>query len=308
MRQGELEDWLVAKEVSMHAKKQMVWAWTKFCGWSAYLLVKPLKHSEINLVVLREVLNISFSLERFFFFLCLFFFFGVYTGGCKLLPTSLQWKYEGGCSSAVCHQSQRGSCGAWTAESYQSCSRCSPTASMLWTLFASLHAETNSAQMQGYLQHRLNLFYKYWQEMACLAAIFSREFWLCSSHPAVADFFAFRSKRWQGWRTCRVVVCVSASLWRWRQSFSFLFLYWRCFFVSCHSPPSPHFQEKGRTYCSTDGSHYGLQSFGSTFCISYRGGERAGLQLEVGCLNCWLTWKPRSLASAFVRSVVWDRG
>lgn len=42
--------------------------------------------------------------------------------------------------------------------------------------------------MQEYLQHRLNLFYKYWQEMACLAAIFSREFWLCSLHPTAADF------------------------------------------------------------------------------------------------------------------------
>lgn len=117
---------------------------------------------------------------------------------------------------------------------------------MLWSLFASLHAETNSAQMQGYLQHRLNLFYKYWHEMACLAAIFSREFWLCSSHPAVADFFAFRSKHWQGWHTCRVVVCVSASLWWWRQSFSFLFLYWRCFFCFLSSPFFPSFSGESK--------------------------------------------------------------
>lgn len=144
--------------------------------------------------------------------------------------------------------------------------------------------------------------------MACLAAIFSREFWLCSSHPAVVDFFAFRSKHWQGWHTCRVLVCVSASLWWCWQSFSLFFLYWWCFFVSRHSPSSPHFQEKARTYCSTDGNHYGLRSLSSMFCISYSTGMCAGLRLEDGFLNCWLTWKPCFLASAFVGSVVWDRG
>lgn len=130
-----------------------------------------------------------------------------------------------GCSSAVCPRSWRASCRAWTSESYQTGSSHSPAANMLRGLFASLHAETNSTQMQGYLQHRLNLFYKYWQEMCCLAAIFSGKFWLCSSHPAVLGFFAFRSKRWQGWHTCRVVVCASASLWRWQQPFfSFFFI------------------------------------------------------------------------------------
>lgn len=128
-----------------------------------------------------------------------------------------------GCSSALCPRLQRTSCRAWTAESYQGGSSHSPAASVLGGLFASLHAETNSTQMQGYLQHRLNLFYKYWQEMSCLAAIFSGKFWLCSSHPAVLGFSAFRSKPWQGWHTCRVVVFASASLWRWQQSFSFPF-------------------------------------------------------------------------------------
>lgn len=86
--------------------------------------------------------------------------------------------------------------------------------------------------------------------------------------------------------------------------FLFFFFIGGAFFVSCHPPSFPHFQEKARTYCSTDGNHYGLLSLGSTFCISYSGGERAGLWLEAGCLNCWLKWKPCSVASAFVRSVV----
>lgn len=75
------------------------------------------------------------------------------------------------------------------------------------------------------------------------------------------------------------------------------------FFVSCHSPYSPHFQEEARLYCSTGGNHYRLLSLSSTFCISYSRVGHAGLWLEVGCLNCWLTWELHSLASAFVGSV-----
>lgn len=136
--------------------------------------------------------------------------------------------------------------------------------------------------------------------MACLAAIFSREFWLCSLHPAVADFFAFRSKHWQGWHTCGVVVCVSASLWRWQQSLSFLLLYWRCVFLFLVIPLLPLIF---RTYHSTDGNRYGLFGLGSMFCISYSGGECAGLQLEAGCLNCWLTW-PRLLLGLWYETEV----
>lgn len=47
--QGELEDWLVPKEVSMYAKNKKGLSLTKFCA----VFVKPLKHSEDDLVVLR---------------------------------------------------------------------------------------------------------------------------------------------------------------------------------------------------------------------------------------------------------------
>lgn len=200
------------------------------------------------------------------FFLCLLLFRKLNTGDCKHYPPCCSGNSRG-CSCAVCPRSQRASCRLWTAESYQSGSS-HAAASMLRGLFASLHAETNSTQMRGYLQHRLNLFYKYWQEMSCLAAIFSGKFWLCSSHPAVLGFFAFRSRRWQGWHPCRVVVCASASLWRWRQSFSFLFLYWWCFF--CYLSFS--FPLFSGTFCCMDRDRCELLGLSSTFCISCSGG------------------------------------
>lgn len=126
--------------------------------------------------------------------------------------------------------------------------------------------------------------------MACLAAIFSREFWLCSSHPAVMDFFAFRSKCWHAWRTCRVVVCGSASLWRWQQLSSCLFLYWRCTlpFFFCFLSFFSFFSFSGETKNTLlhDGNHYGLLSLGSMFCILYSRRDSASLWLEVGSLSC----------------------
>lgn len=202
-----------------------------------------------------------------------------------------------GCRSAVFPRSLRASCRAWTAESYQSGSSRSPAASMMGGLFASLHAETNSTQMQGYLQHRLNLFYKYWQEMSCLAAIFSRKFWLCSSHPAVLGFFAFRSKHWQGWRTCWVVVCASASLWRWRQSFSSLCLYWRCFLFLL-SFSFPLFSGEGKNILL----HRGRSVWHVLYFMQWRGVCR--FVAGSGLPECGFAWKPCSLALASIVSVV----
>lgn len=119
-------------------------------------------------------------------------------------------------------------------------------------------------------------------------------------------YWALRSKRWQGWHTCRVVVWASASLWRWQQAFSFLFLYWRCFFLFLVILLV--FWRRQEHYAAQ--TEISVDCWVSAACSVFH--AVAGSVQVCGwkcCIQdflpeCWFVWKPSSLSLASVVSVV----
>lgn len=141
--------------------------------------------------------------------------------------------------------------------------------------------------------------------MACLAAVFSREFWLCSLHPTAADFLPSDPSVGKAgvhaelWCVSLLPCGDDGSL------FLFFFFIGSAFFFYVLLFSSfPSFSGESKSVLLHWWESLWIAKPQQYVLYFIQRGERAGLWLEAGCLDRCVTWKPRSLASAFVRSVV----